>query len=406
MFKWIIFITQHFVQLTFFLLILLSFNTIVLAQKSTATYAYCEGTINIFKSNTYQLQFLGNKGASTNFSQFHALADVKSSNQIWFSFIAPADGTINLDIESVAKKNNLKLFAFKTLSGEVCKDIRDGNAEIIRMIKPATAETKIGLSEEVSTSYLHPISIEGGNVIQFVIVSDSINTEFVNLNFQFQGKEENFVEHEEKEFSYRYNRNLPRLKILVRDKDVQHPMTVDMIITGLQKRDGLYNASSVEFDIHKRTRIWITAEKEGYFPIEQRMYYVSGEQDLEIVVEMEQIKSGRSLQLSNIDFIPGTSEVSEQSLPRLKRLKDFLALNSSFNVEIQGHVYEPGPEQSFAGQKMSEARAKRIVKYLVDNGIAKERLTAVGYGNKFPIYKFAKTPSEEQANRRVEILVK
>ena len=121
---------------------------------------------------------------------------------------------------------------------------------------------------------------------------------------------------------------------------------------------------------------------------------------------MERVKSGRSFQLSNIDFVPGTSEVTEQSIPRLKRLKDFLALNSTIHIEVQGHVYEPGGEQSFAGQKMSEARAKRIVKYLIDNGIAKERLSAVGFGNKFPIYKFAKSPSEEQANRRVEVLVK
>ena len=76
------------------------------------------------------------------------------------------------------------------------------------------------------------------------------------------------------------------------------------------------------------------------------------------------------------------------------------------NIEIQGHVYEPGEDNSFSGQKMSEARAKRIMKYLTDHGISKERLTAIGYGNTAPIYKNPKTYSEEQANRRVEILIK
>lgn len=406
MFNRIIIIKQHFVQKTFYLLLLLSFQTIVLAQKSTNTYATCEGTINIFKSNVYQLQFLGLKGTSQNFSQFPALHDVKSANQIWFSYIAPTDGVINLDIESVAKKNNLKLFVFETLSGEVCRDIRDGNAEIIRMINPKTAETKVGLDEQVSNTFLYPVSIDAGKVLQFVIVTDSINTEFVNLNFQFKATENEFTEYEVKEVNQRYDRKYPSLKITIQDKDEKHPLTVNLIINGLQKKDGLYNASDLVFDVHKRTRIWITAEKEGYFPIEQKMYYISGEKDQEIIVEMERVKSGRSFQLSNIDFVPGTSEVTEQSIPRLKRLKDFLALNSTIHIEVQGHVYEPGGEQSFAGQKMSEARAKRIVKYLIDNGIAKERLSAVGFGNKFPIYKFAKSPSEEQANRRVEVLVK
>jgi outer membrane protein OmpA-like peptidoglycan-associated protein len=44
--------------------------------------------------------------------------------------------------------------------------------------------------------------------------------------------------------------------------------------------------------------------------------------------------------------------------------------------------------------------------YLVENGILKERMTAVGYGNSKPIYPNAKLADEEQANRRVEILVK
>ena len=82
-----------------------------------------------------------------------------------------------------------------------------------------------------------------------------------------------------------------------------------------------------------------------------------------------------------------------------------MALNADINVEIQGHVFSIG-ENNVANQKMSEARAKRVVNYLVDNGISKERMVAVGYGNTKPIYPDPKLSQEEQANRRVEILVK
>jgi outer membrane protein OmpA-like peptidoglycan-associated protein len=74
-------------------------------------------------------------------------------------------------------------------------------------------------------------------------------------------------------------------------------------------------------------------------------------------------------------------------------------------IEIQGHVFLTG-DNSFNAQKMSEARARRVMLYLVENGILKERMTAVGYGNSKPIYPNAKLADEEQANRRVEILVK
>ena len=110
------------------------------------------------------------------------------------------------------------------------------------------------------------------------------------------------------------------------------------------------------------------------------------------------------MQIDEIEFQPGTSEFLSTADPKLRRLKDFLALNANVKVEIQGHVHAEG-ENTFAGQKLSEARAKRVLLWLSDNGIDKDRMTAVGYGNTVPIYPEAKFSYEEQANRRVEIKV-
>ena len=82
-----------------------------------------------------------------------------------------------------------------------------------------------------------------------------------------------------------------------------------------------------------------------------------------------------------------------------------VALNSDIKVEIQGHVFALG-DNSLAAQRVSEARAKRVLKYLVDNGIDKDRLSAVGFGNTKPIYEKPKFSYEEQANRRVEVMIK
>jgi outer membrane protein OmpA-like peptidoglycan-associated protein len=120
---------------------------------------------------------------------------------------------------------------------------------------------------------------------------------------------------------------------------------------------------------------------------------------------MNRISSGKSIKIEDIQFKPGTSEIVPSSEPKLNRLKDFLALNSELSIEIQGHVFDIG-ENSVMGQKISEARAKRIAKYLIDHGIEKNRLEAVGYGNTRPIFIEPKLFAEEQANRRVEILIK
>ena len=91
---------------------------------------------------------------------------------------------------------------------------------------------------------------------------------------------------------------------------------------------------------------------------------------------------------------------------KLRRLKDFMALNADLSIEIQGHVNSVGEELGFTAQKLSESRAKKVMQYLVDNGIAKERMISVGYGNTRPVYPTPKFAAEEQANRRVEILIR
>jgi outer membrane protein OmpA-like peptidoglycan-associated protein len=111
------------------------------------------------------------------------------------------------------------------------------------------------------------------------------------------------------------------------------------------------------------------------------------------------------MQIEEIEFKSGTSEFMEGSEPKLRRLRDFMALNSDVSVEIQGHVFATG-DNSIAAQKISEARAKRVMQYLITQGIDKSRMTAIGYGNTKPVYANPKFAYEEQANRRVEIQVK
>jgi outer membrane protein OmpA-like peptidoglycan-associated protein len=168
--------------------------------------------------------------------------------------------------------------------------------------------------------------------------------------------------------------------------------------------DALYTGSDFLFNLDRNTRLNVRCDVEGYFYVDINDTSVSATEDFELLIPMELIKSGKSLVIQDIEFTPGTSEITKNSEPRLRRLKDFLALNSNLKIEIQGHVFALG-DNSFAGQKISEARAKRVMTYLIDNGIDKSRLKAVGYGNTRPIYPEPKFSYEEQANRRVEIVV-
>ena len=100
----------------------------------------------------------------------------------------------------------------------------------------------------------------------------------------------------------------------------------------------------------------------------------------------------------------GLAIILDESLPKLKRLKDFLVLNGGIAIEIQGHVNGEG-KNNLSAQRLSKKRAEKIMRYLVDNGVDSRRLSAVGFGNTKPIFTDPKDDNEREANRRVEIQI-
>jgi outer membrane protein OmpA-like peptidoglycan-associated protein len=117
------------------------------------------------------------------------------------------------------------------------------------------------------------------------------------------------------------------------------------------------------------------------------------------------ITHGAITKLDDIYFAGGLAIILEESMPRLKRLKDFLLLNPNISIEVQGHVNDEGGN-SLSSQRLSKKRAKRIVEYLISCGIEPERLSAVGYGNTKPIYPKPESEEQKEANRRVEVKIK
>jgi outer membrane protein OmpA-like peptidoglycan-associated protein len=392
---------MHFKRPIAILFILIS--TVLFGQDKAMDYTSCEGTLNIFRTQKYNLNFLGNTEPSTTFAEYPALSKITSGNQIWFSFIAPADGEISMSLES--SSSNLSLLVFDTLfSYNICNEIKMGLAEIIRMVTP-TASKKVGLSKNVNDSYLYPISIAKGKVLNFVVIADNKEKSDLLLDFKFDyTNKESTVD--VKSMDFKKDRNAPAFTIKIIDKETRKPLISSLVIKGVKRYEGFFRTSELIFDAYRCGKLEYSCEHEGYFQNDSLGVSLTGQTDKELIIEMDPIRAGKSVQIEELEFVPGTSQIMESSLPKLRRLRDFLVLNSTLNFEIQGHVYEPGDENSLAGQKMSEARAKRVMKYLENNGIDKKRMTAVGFGNTRPVYVMPRTASEEQANRRVEILIK
>ncbi len=108
-------------------------------------------------------------------------------------------------------------------------------------------------------------------------------------------------------------------------------------------------------------------------------------------------------------------DFAESSLSLVAKMeldKDVQSLkeNSNINVRMAGYTSATGTEE--VNQKLSEQRANAVRDYLIEKGIAPERITVIGYGRTKPAVYEVKpgdiTSNEAMANMRVlfEVVIK
>ncbi|MEM9885428.1 MAG: OmpA family protein [Bacteroidota bacterium] len=116
----------------------------------------------------------------------------------------------------------------------------------------------------------------------------------------------------------------------------------------------------------------------------------------EAVVESEPII------LKNIFFESNKATLLPKSLIELNQLKKLLEEQTQISIQINGHTDNVGSEED--NLTLSENRAKAVHDYLIEKGIAKERLSYKGFGENQPIAS-NESASGRQQNRRTEFIV-
>jgi len=92
--------------------------------------------------------------------------------------------------------------------------------------------------------------------------------------------------------------------------------------------------------------------------------------------------------------------ITDEMIPVLEQAKAILEEDQSVNFIVAGHTDSTGPEAY--NQGLSERRANSVKDWLVSNGIAANRLEAVGFGETDPKYDNS-TREGRKLNRRVEL---
>ena len=103
--------------------------------------------------------------------------------------------------------------------------------------------------------------------------------------------------------------------------------------------------------------------------------------------------------LQQIFFKTNRATIKPESYPILDEVAAVLQANPDVKkIEIQGHTDDRGRDKY--NLKLSDQRAKAVMAYLIKAGVAKDRLTAKGYGETLPL-ESNETEEGRARNRRV-----
>ncbi len=106
--------------------------------------------------------------------------------------------------------------------------------------------------------------------------------------------------------------------------------------------------------------------------------------------------------IENIYYDYDKATLRKESITVLEKLVNIMQENPTIHIEISGHTDSDGSDEY--NLKLSDARAKSVVDYLIKSGVDSSRLTWKGYGESKPVAP-NDTPANKQKNRRTEMKI-
>ena len=201
------------------------------------------------------------------------------------------------------------------------------------------------------------------------------------------------------------------MKGTITDSETGKPLESAIEIVDLEK-DEVYaslesNASTGKYliSLPSGKNYGITARTEGYLFHSENVDVPAATSYQEIIkdIKLKPINVGAKIVLKNIFFDFNKATLRDISKAELDNLVKLLTVDyPNMSIEIGGHTDNVGTLEY--NTKLSTNRAKSVVDYLIEHGVAKERLSYNGYAYKEPI---ATNDTEEgrQENRRVEFKI-
>ncbi|MCC5936741.1 MAG: OmpA family protein [Lunatimonas sp.] len=143
-------------------------------------------------------------------------------------------------------------------------------------------------------------------------------------------------------------------------------------------------------------------EREGFVPKIFNVEKDSLKNRDNLVISLDPIESGTYFIFENVFFDFDRTDLKENSIASLNRLKAFLTQNPGLRIRIEGHTDNVG--NTAYNEKLSRQRAESVRDFLIQAGVASETVDVLGKGDKSPLVP---NDSEENRalNRRIEVVI-
>jgi peptidoglycan-associated lipoprotein len=174
------------------------------------------------------------------------------------------------------------------------------------------------------------------------------------------------------------------------------------------------------FRVYENETYNLVAQTDGYM-VERQIFSMKGKnvdpstlKDLitnitvDTTIVLDKIELNKIFVLENIYYNYNKSDIREDAAKELDKLVQLLSDNPEIKIELSSHT-DSIDDRSYNLQ-LSQRRAESAVRYLVQHGIAPDRLVAKGYGEDKPIARNTNpdgsdNPVGRQKNRRTEFKI-
>lgn len=329
----------------------------------------------------------------------------KERNTAWFSLDIPTDGFLTFEIAPVSVQDDYDWMLFQEKpvnptdnSIDYNRPIRTNNSRNNFSVSGKTG-LKDGFTESFTPpgpgkSFSKPVAVHEGE--NYILVVDNIYPG--GQGFTFTSRLQKMLPSQ-----------VPPLVVtgIISDKQSTRPLRATITV---EDTAGKVVAKSVSdsltgkysFKIPSGNNYTVGVDKKGYVLLNDFLPVKTASQPLNY--QLQKLQPDAHIIFYNIRFLPNSAVILNTSGSDLNRLLHFLMQEKDWKIQIIGHTNANVFTDERYLQRLSEKRAWAIKTFLLQHGIASERMRCFGLGGKHPLYD-NKKPEEAMRNLRVEIVL-